>query len=92
MFWLNQKDGGEIMVFRRKSAREAEWTALKKQEDCFLQNTGKNRQPFINRQLERFVPDKLSSALDLAFFKAFELVFEKRTVSWLTRSMPTPWV
>lgn len=63
----------------------------------------KNRQPFINRQLERFVPDKLSSALDLAFFKAFELVFEKgtgtiekhaikRTVSWLTRSMPTPWV
>lgn len=67
------------MVFRRKSAREAEWAALKKQEDCFLQNTGKNRQPFINRQLERFVPDKLSSALDLAFFKAFELVFEKGT-------------
>lgn len=67
------------MIFRRKSAREAEWAALKKQEDRFLQNTGTESQPFINRQLERFVPDRLSSALDLAFCKAFELVFEKGT-------------
>lgn len=67
------------MRFRRKPAREAEWAALKKQEDRFLLNAGKERQPVLNRQLERFVPDRLSSTLDLAFCKAFELVFEKGT-------------
>ncbi|EEQ60295.1 EcsC family protein [Clostridiales bacterium TF09-2AC] len=67
------------MRFRRKPAREAEWAALKKQEDRFLLGAGKERQPVLNRQLERFVPDRLSSTLDLAFCKAFELVFEKGT-------------
>lgn len=68
------------MKFRRKTVREAQWEALDKREERFLRKAAQEKQPVLNSQLERFVPDKLSAALDLAFYKAFELVFEKGTV------------
>lgn len=67
------------MKFRRKTAREAEWAALEKREARFLANAVQERQPFLNSRLERFVPAKLNAALDQAFYKAFELVFDKGT-------------
>lgn len=68
------------MKFRKKTVRETEWAALDKREERFLRKAAQEKQPVLNSRLERLVPDKLGATLDLAFYKAFELVFEKGTV------------
>lgn len=68
-----------MMKFHKKTALESEWARLQKREEHFLKKISQEKESFINRGLEHLVPPKLASTLDTAFFKAFELVFEKGT-------------
>lgn len=67
------------MKFHKKTAREAEWDSLKKREARFLRQAMIAKPPVLNRKLEHFVPEKLGTALNQAFYKAFGLIFEKGT-------------
>lgn len=68
-----------MIGFPRKSPCQQEWNALLKREERFLAKSRLEKNPVLNQQLERFVPEKLKSTLDLAFCKAFGLVFDKGT-------------
>lgn len=63
----------------KNSALEKEWAALLKSEARFLEKQKEKSPSILNEKLETVVPEKLRSTLDLAFYKAFELVFEKGT-------------
>lgn len=63
----------------RKTALEKEWLKLKKQEQKFVQKRSIKKDSVFNQMLEEKVPDKLQGTLDLAFAKAFALIFEKGT-------------
>lgn len=64
---------------RKKTAIEKEWTALKKFETRFLKRYSEAGQSLLYQKLEKVVPERLQSTLNLAFCKAFQLVFEKGT-------------
>mgnify|MGYP002511644227 CR=1 FL=1 len=68
-----------MFLFRQKTPYEKEITALLKKERRFLKARENKKESFINRQLEKVVPQKLRSTLDSAFAKAFGLIFEKGT-------------
>lgn len=53
--------------------------ALLKKERRFLKERAEKKDSFLNRQLEKVVPQKLQSTLDSAFAKAFGLIFDKGT-------------
>lgn len=58
---------------------EKEWKRLKRAEKGFL---NRNRVPRVSgwqKKVEQYVPQKLNGALNNAFIKAFELVFDKGT-------------
>ena len=65
--------------FHKKTALEAEWARLQRREERFLKKIAMEKESVLNRRLEHLVPPKLSSTLDTAFYKAFEVVFEKGT-------------
>ena len=48
-----------------------EWKALEKKEERFITAARHQKEPLLNRKLERFVPEKLEDTLNLAFYKAF---------------------
>ena len=56
-----------------------EWKALEKKEERFITAARHQKEPLLNRKLERFVPEKLEDTLNLAFYKAFELIFNRGT-------------
>ena len=56
-----------------------EWKALEKKEERFITAARHQKEPLLNRKLERFVPEKLEETLNLAFYKAFELIFNRGT-------------
>ena len=58
---------------------EKEWNRMQREEYEFLQKGRFRKESRINRMLERHVPDGLQEKLDLAFAKAFELIFQKGT-------------
>lgn len=62
-----------MLGFPRKTPWQREWEGVLKREERFLAKSRQERSHVLNRRLERFVPDKLKSTLDLAFYKAFEL-------------------
>lgn len=68
-----------MAIFMKKSPWIKEWEDLKKKEAKF---TGKRKEgptsALINK-LDRFVPEKLSDTLNGAFYKGFEVIFEKGT-------------
>ena len=66
-------------MFKGKTSIEKEWKKLQKQEIDFLVKNVKREDSAINRILEDKVPEGLQATLDKAFFKAFQLVFEKGT-------------
>ncbi|MDO5414676.1 MAG: EcsC family protein [Bacillota bacterium] len=66
-------------MFKGKSSIEKEWKKLQKQEIDFLVKNIKREDSALNQLLEEKVPEGLQSTLDKAFFKAFQLVFEKGT-------------
>ncbi len=60
-------------------ALKREWAVLNKKEQRFLAKQYESDPSIINEKLDEYVPDKLRSALNVAFFKAFQLIFEKGT-------------
>ena len=60
-------------------ALKRQWTQLDKKEQRFLAKQYESSPSVINEKLDEYVPDKLRSALDTGFLKAFELIFEKGT-------------
>ena len=62
----------------RPTAREKEWKRLERQERSYLER-GSRRTSMVSRLLEEKVPAKLQETLNMAFSKAFELIFEKGT-------------
>lgn len=63
----------------RKKHIEKEWQQLLKQEENFLNRNVKVKQSNWQEKIDRFVPEKLSDTLNTAFFKAFEMIFDKGT-------------
>lgn len=63
----------------RKTPYEKEWDALVRKETRYLKNNSEKQEFILNRKLEERVPDKLQEKLDLAFYKGFQIVFEKGT-------------
>lgn len=58
---------------------EGEWIWVKRAEQKFLRENEKKNTPGWQEKIARFVPEKLEDTLKSAFFKAFELIFEKGT-------------
>ena len=63
----------------RKKHIEKEWQQLLKQEENFLNRNVKVKQSNWQEKIDRFMPEKLSDTLNAAFFKAFEMIFDKGT-------------
>lgn len=66
-------------MFQKKTPVEKEWKSMRKREVRFLKSRSNQKESFLNRQLADKVPEKLQSTLDMAFEKAFALIFEKGT-------------
>ena len=66
-------------MFKGKTSIEKEWRKFQKQEIDYLVKNVKREESALNQILEDKVPEGLQSTLDKAFFKAFQLVFEKGT-------------
>lgn len=64
----------------RKTAWEKEWISLRKREERFFKKQEPYKTSLINQKLQDVVPKQLQEKLDLAFVKAFEMVFEKGTM------------
>lgn len=57
---------------------QAEWDDLLRKEAAYVKKHSTEQQNILSK-LQKFVPDNLQSKLDLAFVKAFQLIFEKGT-------------
>lgn len=66
-------------LFDKKTPLEAELEKVYKQERRFLEKRRDKKESLINQKLEEKVPDGMQEKLDVAFAKAFELVFKKGT-------------
>ncbi|HEX3023279.1 MAG TPA: EcsC family protein [Lachnospiraceae bacterium] len=66
-------------ILNRKSVLQKEWVGVLKRESSFLKKQENRNPSFLNRKLEKVVPQKLQETLNKAFSKAFELVFDKGT-------------
>lgn len=64
---------------KRKTSWEKEWELLNKRETGFLKKQEVESPSLINRKLKEVIPDSLQEKLDMAFEKAFQIVFEKGT-------------
>lgn len=63
----------------KASPLKLEWSKLEKQENTYLQKRRDKTDSRLNQLLEKKVPANLQSTLDTAFYKAFNLMFEKGT-------------
>lgn len=66
-------------LFQKKSAFERELDRLERQEARFLSARAAKQETYLNRLLEEKVPKKVQGTLNVAFSKAFSLIFEKGT-------------
>ena len=66
-------------LFSRKTPWEKEWEDLLKKESKFAEKRQAGPTSVLINKLDRFVPEKLSGTLNAAFFKGFEMIFEKGT-------------
>ncbi|RKI42648.1 EcsC family protein [bacterium D16-51] len=65
---------------------DREWDALLKSEKAFLQKAFPMKEEAQwQKKIEKYVPEKLEDTLNKAFYKAFELIFEKGTV-WIEKT------
>lgn len=69
----------EIPHWKRKTPFQKEWEALCKREKAFLERRKLKKESVLNQLLTEKVPEKLQHTLDIAFEKAFLLIFEKGT-------------
>ena len=63
----------------RKTPFEKEWANLLKKEARYRKKRVDGPTSLLLMKLDRFIPEKLSSTLSVAFFKAFQVIFEKGT-------------
>lgn len=56
-----------------------EWKRTSKKEGAFIHKNIMQRESNWQKKIEKYVPEQLSDTLDSAFFKAFELIFDKGT-------------
>lgn len=63
----------------RLTPLEKEWIKVERQEQQFMQKRMEKKDSKLNQLLESKVPPNLQKTLDVAFAKAFYLVFEKGT-------------
>ena len=68
-----------MALFSKKSPWEKEWEDLLKKESKFAEKRQAGPTSVLINKLDRFVPEKLSGTLNAAFFKGFEVIFEKGT-------------
>ncbi len=68
-----------MALFNKKSPWEKEWEELLKKESKFAEKRQAGPTSVLINKLDRFVPEKLSGTLNAAFFKGFEMIFEKGT-------------
>lgn len=68
-----------MLLFQKKSPYEKEWEDLCRKEERYLKNRITKEENILNQKLAEKVPEKLQGTLDIAFEKAFTLVFEKGT-------------
>lgn len=66
-------------LFKRKSPWQKEWDDLLKREAKFAEKRQAGPTSVLINKLDRFVPEKLSGTLNTAFYKGFEVIFEKGT-------------
>ena len=69
----------KVSLLNRKSAWEKDWDDLKKKEAKYQEKRNQGPTSVLLEKLDRFIPQKLNDTLDLAFSKAFALIFEKGT-------------
>lgn len=68
-----------MSIIRRKSPWEKEWENLLKKEAKFSSKRKQGPTSILIKKMDRFVPEKLSDTLNAAFYKGFQLIFEKGT-------------
>ena len=61
----------------KKTPWQKEWDALLKKEIRYLKKNQEKQEFILNRKLEDKIPEALQEKLELAFYKSFQLVFEK---------------
>lgn len=66
-------------MFKSKTAIEKEWFKLQRQELDFLVKNIKKEDSKLVQLLEDKVPEGLQATLDKAFYKSFQIIFEKGT-------------
>lgn len=66
-------------MFQKKTPYQKEWERYIKKEKKYLEKQQTKKESILNQKLEEKVPGKLQETLDVAFAKAFHLVFEKGT-------------
>lgn len=79
LFWNPDQKKGDYPVLHKKTPLDKEWKSMRNKEVRFLKKRSAQEESFLNRQLADKVPEKLQTALDMAFEKAFTLIFEKGT-------------
>lgn len=67
------------MIGMQKKYMEKEWKQLRRAEQKFLDRNMPIKTPGWQEKAARIMPAKLNDTLNGAFFKAFELIFEKGT-------------
>ncbi len=68
-----------FLKIKKKSPWEKEWDDLLKREAKFEEKRHAGPTSVLINKLDRFVPAKLSSTLNAAFYKGFQVIFEKGT-------------
>lgn len=66
-------------MFRKKTPHQKEWDKYIKKETKYIEKQQTKKESVLNQKLEEKVPDKLQETLDIAFAKAFHVIFEKGT-------------
>ncbi|MBQ7703558.1 MAG: EcsC family protein [Firmicutes bacterium] len=67
------------MDMTRKTPWQKEWNNLLKAEARYQKRRTDGPTSLLLTKLDRFIPEKLSGTLAAAFFKAFQVIFEKGT-------------
>ena len=68
----------EVLQLQSKHI-EKEWQQLLRAEQSFLSRNMSPRSVGWQEKIAKFVPDKLENTLNTAFYKAFDLIFDKGT-------------
>lgn len=68
-----------MAIFMKKSPWKKEWDDLERKEAKFISKRSAGPTSVLISKLDRLVPEKLSDTLNGAFYKGFEVIFEKGT-------------